>query len=297
MQQLLTVGAGDQSVNASQEIDRFISDVRRLSAGDQGGEAGRFVNDGVQAHCSTGPVPSQPQVMMPQLSKAEIMIRDAEASRARVLDVPGTLIGQNPDQMVSAEGGLIGLHFSGNRASVLADEDYFIVGNHLDDNIKRKIGNGEYVDFSKLLPKDKVGMEEDHRMEIVNRGGMTYWVPVSDCEGLNVNNFNKWEQAFRVYMNVYTYFHPSRAGEMIQCNHIIHTAAQSFAWDNVYRYDREFQLHMSWHHLNRSWAVILQQAWSMCLKDKIYHSSPNYSFNASGGANKNAGHGGGGPRR
>ena len=35
----------------------------------------------------------------------------------------------------------------------------------------------------------------------------------------------------------------------------------SFTWDNVYTYDHEFQ----------RCGIILQQAWSICLKDKISH--------------------------
>ena len=118
-------------------------------------------------------------------------------------------------------------------------------------------------------------------MEIVNRGGMSYWVPLADRDNVSINSFYKWEQAFRVYSNIYTYYHPERAGELIQYNHVIYTASQTYAWDNVYRYDREFRTHMNRHHLNRGWAVILQQAWSMYLKDRV----PGNSF--SGGSKGN----------
>ena len=139
----------------------------------------------------------------------------------------------------------------------------------MDDNTRHKIGNAEYVDFAKLMPKDRVANEDDQRMEIVNRGGMTYWLPVGDHEGTVISNYSRWEQAFRVFNNVYTSFHPHRAGELIQYGHVIHTASQSFIWENVYRYDCDFRTHMSRHHMNHSWGVILQQAWSMFLKDKI----------------------------
>ena len=49
---------------------------------------------------------------------------------------------------------------------------------------------------------------------------------------------------------------------------MIFTAAGSYIWDNVYNYDREFRTHISYYP-DRSWAIILQQAWSMCLKDRI----------------------------
>ena len=103
----------------------------------------------------------------------------------------------------------------------------------------------------------------------MNRGGQTYFIPASrDTNG--ITNFHKWEQAFRVYSNVYTREHPSCATELIQYNHIIFTAAGSYIWDNVYTYDHEFRTHLSYFP-DCSWALILQQAWSMCLKDQISH--------------------------
>ena len=134
------------------------------------------------------------------------------------------------------------------------------------------------------MPKDLIGMEEDHRMEMINKNGMTYWVPVADHETTTIGSYAKWEQAFRVFSNIYTYFHPNRAGELIQYNHIIHTASQTFVWENVYHYNREFCIHMSCHHLVRSWSVILQ-AWSMCLKDKLQGN--NLPTNSYQGGNTN----------
>ena len=127
-------------------------------------------------------------------------------------------------------------------------------------------------------------------MEMVNRGVMSFWVPLSDRENTAITNFGRWEQAFRVFMNIYTCFHPTRAGELIQYYHIIHTASQTYSWENVYN-DREFRIHMSRHHLHRSWGVILQQAWSMYLKDKVN----NYANNGSG--RNSGGNGHGGPRK
>ena len=115
-------------------------------------------------------------------------------------------------------------------------------------------------------------------MEMVNKGGLSYWIPISEQESTSVNSFYKWEQAFRVFSNIYMEAYPAKANELVQYNHIIHMASQTFAWDNVYHYDREFRIHMSKHHLARSWAVILQQAWAVCLKDKV-----------SGGGNSNSG--------
>ena len=77
-----------------------------------------------------------------------------------------------------------------------------MVTDHVDSLTRDKIRGGEFVDFSRLVPRDKMLVEEDQRMEMVNRNGLTYWVPIRDSS--NINSFAKWEQAFRVFWNVYT---------------------------------------------------------------------------------------------
>ena len=153
------------------------------------------------------------------------------------------------------------------------DQDYTVVGAHVDDSTQQKIANGQYVDFSKLLPKDKILAEEEgNHMELVIKQGKTYWMPVSETS--TINNFNKWEQAFRVYSNIYTRTNPTRAGELIEYNHVIHSISLSFTWENVYDYDKDFRLHLA-KHPQCSWAIILQQAWSMRLRDRVRHDTPN----------------------
>ena len=74
--------------------------------------------------------------------------------------------------------------------AAVVDENYVIIGGHLDENLRNKILNHEYVDFARLLPKDRLQREEDHRMEIVNRNGARFFVPVSDRETAgSITNF------------------------------------------------------------------------------------------------------------
>ena len=80
------------------------------------------------------------------------------------------------------------------------DQDYIVVGSHVDQNLQEKIVTGAYIDFSKLLPKDRLMTEEEGRMDLVVRNGKAFWMPVS--EGVAINNFSKWEQAFRVFARV-----------------------------------------------------------------------------------------------
>ena len=154
---------------------------------------------------------------------------------------------------------------------MMVDEGFLLVAAHIDSATRDKITKGQYVRFSKLLSHDRGDMDEDQRMEMVNKDGRPVWVPVADKDFMAITSFGKWEQAFRVYSDIYLKVNPSRAQELIQYNHIIYTASLTFHWDNVYKYDRLFRLHME-QNPRRSWGVILQQAWSLCLKDKLIGS-------------------------
>ena len=160
-----------------------------------------------------------------------------------------------------------------------------MLGGHLDQNLRQKIIQHEYVDFAHLLPRDRVKSESDNRLEMVNQNGHTYWIPYSDRDNLSISSYHKWELAFRVFSNVYTGAHPTRASELLQYHHLIYSASQNFIWDNVYMYDIDFRIHLS-NHPNRSWAAILQQAWSFRLKDRLTHFkyNPANSSDKSGNA-------------
>ena len=85
------------------------------------------------------------------------------------------------------------------------DQDYLVVGNFVEDSVQQRIKRGEYIDFARLLPCDRLAFEEDNRMEIVNRNGKTYFVPATEAEsGGSISNFSRWQQAFRVFSNIYT---------------------------------------------------------------------------------------------
>ena len=86
----------------------------------------------------------------------------------------------------------------------MVDEEFLAVAAHVDDSLKAKIIKCEYVDFAKLLPRDVVQAEEDNRMEMVNQGGHTYWVPARDHNLAAVSSYARWEQAFRVYSDIFT---------------------------------------------------------------------------------------------
>ena len=107
---------------------------------------------------------------------ADDVIRDVEASRARIHSSLGNF---TTSQMFH---------------SAIVDENYIVVGAHIDLSTREKIKNSKYVDFAKLLPRDK--SPDDHRLELVNKGGQTYFVPVTDRNVQGITGLGKWEQAF-----------------------------------------------------------------------------------------------------
>ena len=160
------------------------------------------------------------------------------------------------------------------------------VASHIDMAIKQRIKEGQYVNFAKLIPKDKVLTEDDNRVQYIMKGGGTFFVPASESPSSTaITSVTKWDQAFHVYSDIYCHFNPTQSTELIQYSHVIHTAASSYVWDNVYAYDRDFCLHMA-VNVGQTWAIILQQAWSMRLRDRIrFNDSGRNGQNNSPGNN------------
>ena len=201
---------------------------------------------------------------------ADKMIQEAEVTRARVYDLTGK---EKLRLEHSLEMGQEG------RISSLMDEDYQLVASHMDEQTRQKIVQREYIDFVKLIRKDRFTEEEEQKMMMVNKGGLSYWVQMTD-HSQAITSYHKWDMAFHVFLDIYMNHHLNRTSELIQYGYIINTASMSYAWENVYLYDREFQKHMERHPLLR-WGVILQQAWTMFLKDRNNHT-PHHKGNGSG---------------
>ena len=130
--------------------------------------------------------------------KTERILQQAEAVKVKISDVAGRCqFNEHERRHSSIENGNL-VH------SMFVDEDYTMLGGNVDKSTYSKIVNGEYVDFARLLVKDRLSVEDDKCMEMINRNGQTFWVPVSDRENNAINSFHKWEQAFRVYSKIYT---------------------------------------------------------------------------------------------
>ena len=56
----------------------------------------------------------------------------------------------------------------------MVDENYLSVAMHVDEGIQKKIIKGDYVDFAKLILRDKVWEDAD-AMQLIVKNGQTFW--------------------------------------------------------------------------------------------------------------------------
>ena len=98
-------------------------------------------------------------------SQGRQTIREAEDGKANMIATPGNF-GNNYDYHGQCRETI---PFANHKhPATIVDENYMVVGMHIDDSIKKKIINHEYVDFARLLSKDRVFCEEDNHMELVS---------------------------------------------------------------------------------------------------------------------------------
>ena len=159
------------------------------------------------------------------------MLQEAEASKARVYGVKGRTEDEidfhlNQIRFLQKEDNSDGELVSPGCAAM--DDNYMLLPSHVDAQLKQKIWDHEYINLARLLRKDKVGSDEEQKMVMVNKGGMSFWVPFSD-KGSNTNGVTHWNQAFRVFLDIYTSKYPERTSQLIQYEHVIQTAAASNA--------------------------------------------------------------------
>ena len=195
--------------------------------------------------------------------RAEKIILDAEKFRADIAAPKGKLIMDEITEDIRI------------KRLLDNDDDFFHVTCHVDNSLKSKIRNGEFVELEKLLPKERglvtlggSGEELDFRsfIEAIARGGNTYLGPGLDHRDKKINSIHRWEQAFRVYAAIYTEAHPARAAEIWQYVYTINTTAQTFTCDNVYYYDQTFRRLMEekpW----RSWSKTCTRGWNIAMRD------------------------------
>ena len=221
----------DELINTSDELEldkTITTELRNIRHG-RGGtiqeQARSIERSNVPIYFQTGNAGGAEIVQSQVLADPDIevggdqIITAREEAKVRIYSTGGNLKANDRfNQMVSP--------------SALMDEKLIVVGAHLEEAMINKIREGKYVDFSKLIPKDRVMAEEDTRMEMVVRNGRTFVSPVSSV--IAITNFNRWEQAFRVFSNICCKANPDRCAELIEYNHVIHTISMAYAWYNVY---------------------------------------------------------------
>ena len=283
-----TVTVGLKSVQQENEyvlfkqfLDFRLKEQRQMVAKKQSNENRKSVDPQPQPQPSTsgsGSADADTQNMTPK-EKAKQLLQQAEDAKARMYQIPGNVdtLSNSSESVVDNLDILL---------SMLVDEKYDLVDNHIDDATRCKIRRGDFVDLARLIPKDRVLIQQDNRMIQVNKDGMSYYQPAYESELTTISNYNKWEQAFRVFSTIFVQAHPHKAKELMQYSHIIYTASLTYVWDNVYAYDIDFRLHVS-KNPERSWGVILNKAWNMRLSRKLKDFAAG-SSGSSGASNHHA---------
>ena len=89
--------------------------------------------------------------------QAEQIILEAEQSRAHMYDIAG----KNQSNL--------GQFLDLSKQSLIIDEDYQMIDAHIDDGLKQKIWDFEFIDLTRLLTKGKFAHEDQgQRLEIIN---------------------------------------------------------------------------------------------------------------------------------
>ena len=150
-----------------------------------------------------------------------------------------------------------------------ADGDFFKLVSHVEPALREKIARGEYVELEKLLPKKRIKPTEgEKKLQMVNRDGFSYLIAANSDSDQKIYGYRKWEQAFRVYGQIYSLANPHRAAEIWEYVDTIHSASTSFQWENVVNYDYHFRKVMA-QKPARCWGTTNTHLWTYYLRDNL----------------------------
>ena len=97
-----------------------------------------------------------------------------------------------------------------------------------------------------------------------------------------INSMKKWDQFFRCYAAIFSKANPSRAAKIMQYIHVIHDAANHYAFENVMTYDYIFRKKMA-EKPYKSWAKTYVQLWTRTMVNPIsrnQQANGNYSYSS-----------------
>ena len=161
------------------------------------------------------------------------------------------------------------------------DDEFIHITCHVDQGLIDKVEDKQFVELDPFVPKmDLHNFDPEQKLEMVQRGGDVFWRPHIDKKQ-KITNLHTWDQAFRVYMAIYTRKYPNEAPEMTQYVHTIHHAAAKYTWENVAYYDYTFRKNMA-KNKTRSWAKTFEHMWNIALCDPLRNNGNNGN---SGGGN------------
>ena len=100
-------------------------------------------------------------------ARAAEVIQEAEAAKARIFDLQGRSDELN---LFGEKYGELNVRFDLVH-SAMVDENYMLVAAHLEESLQGRIIKGEYVDFSRLIPRDRILEEEDETMQMIVKNG------------------------------------------------------------------------------------------------------------------------------
>ena len=209
--------------------------------------------------------------------RANELMRQAERFRAEVSAPPGR--NQTNNFPIQNDNNFMAVPPVDYSITDSEDAEFSNATCHVDMPTESKIARGQFLEVEKLAPKYKGGKfkpDDQKRMELVNRDGMSYFVPAVEKDE-KINSFSKWEQCFRVYAAIYCKYNPHRGAEIWQYVHNLSIAAATFTWENVANYDYMFRQMMA-KKPQRSWGKTNTQLWTLTMKDRIV-AGQNYNQN------------------
>ena len=225
------------------QIANFIEGIR-MQTTDRGGNE----KDKTQGERNQQPRPgtSKDDGFDDARSRADLMVIEVEKYKASMINPAGN-------------------NFSNTQRQ--SDDEFFHLTCHIDDSLKAKIEKGEFVELECLLPKDRYSArhQSEGKMEIVNKDGQMYFTSAKEVK---INSIRRWEQAFRVYVAIYSAANPSRSYEIWQYVYVINSAAAGYQWENVSYYDYTLRQLMA-RNPQRSWANMYLQMWNLAMRDPI----------------------------
>ena len=137
--------------------------------------------------------------------RTDRIISQSEAAKARINQVPGKpveVVGneiaqqQDKDNLEQTVARRKIMH------STIVDEGFCLVASHVEESVRRKVEEGEYVDFVKLLPQDRGESDLEGRMELIYKERSAFWVPASNITNGNEINLsgNRHLESFQIYI-------------------------------------------------------------------------------------------------